>query len=289
MSERTAAKESARTPPPAADGARPGGADENVRAQIELHRTLAPRYAERYSFPFSRHYQRDWHREMIEALPAGATRVIDLCCGSGFLLGELRETYPSACGLDLSIDMLGVARQYVPGAPLIAANAERMPLRPGSFQAATCKGSLHHTRDHVGFLRYCREILEDGGTFVISEPCNDNPVLRGARGLMYRVSRHFDVGDEGFRTAQLRGLFEEAGFEVVEAKRYGVLGYALSGFPDHVRWMKHVPGNLWLTKAFVRIDRVLCSLPLLRSFAFQIIMVGRRRDGSGDGAAPRGA
>ena len=123
-------------------------AEENVRAQIDLHRTLAPRYAERYSFEFSRYYQRDWHSEMITALPKDATRVIDLCCGSGFLLGELRETYPSACGLDLSFDMLQVARQYVPGAPLITANAERMPIRAGAFQAATCKGSLHHTRDH---------------------------------------------------------------------------------------------------------------------------------------------
>lgn len=252
-------------------------ADANVRAQIELHRTLAPRYAERYSFPFSRYYQRDWHREMIEALPASATRVIDLCCGSGFLLGELRETYPSACGLDLSLDMLGVAHQYVPGAPLIAANAERMPLRVGAFEAATCKGSLHHTRDHVAFLRYCAEILEPGGTFVISEPCNDNPIVRGLRGLLYRFSKHFDTGDEGFRTEQLKELFRKADLEVVEAKRYGVFGYALSGFPDHVRWMKYVPGNLLLTKLMVRMDRVICAIPGLRAFAFQIIVVGRKR------------
>ena len=252
-------------------------AEENVRAQIELHRALAPRYVERYAYEYSRYYQRDWHQAMIEGLPEGATRVIDLCCGSGFLLNDLQDRYQSVCGLDLSMDMLHVARRFVPDARLLAGNAERMPIRPGSFQAATCKGSLHHTRDHVAFLRYCAAILEEGGTFVISEPCNDNRLLHWLRRLMYRRSKHFDTGDEGFRTQQLTELFTAAGFDVVEAKRYGVLGYTLSAFPDLVPWMRRVPGNLALTKAFVRIDRWICRLPLLRAFAFQIIMTGRKR------------
>lgn len=252
-------------------------AEENVRAQIELHRVLAPRYVERYAHDYSRYYQRDWHQAMIQSMPEGAARVIDLCCGSGFLLNDLQGRYPSVCGLDLSVEMLKVARRFVPDARLLAGNAERMPIRPGSFQAATCKGSLHHTRDHVGFLRYCAAILETGGIFVISEPCNDNRLLYGLRRLMYRRSKHFDTGDEGFRTQQLTELFLAAGFDVVEAKRYGVLGYTLSAFPDLVPWMKRVPGNLALTKALVHVDRWICKLPLLRAFAFQIIMVGRKR------------
>ena len=44
----------------------------NAQAQIELHRALAPRYAYRYSFEFSRLFQQDWHAEMISHVPPGA-------------------------------------------------------------------------------------------------------------------------------------------------------------------------------------------------------------------------
>ena len=63
----------------------------NAQAQIELHRTLAPRYAFRYSFEFSRLFQQDWHAEMISHVPEGAARILDLGCGTGFFLAELEE------------------------------------------------------------------------------------------------------------------------------------------------------------------------------------------------------
>ena len=40
-------------------------APTNQEAQIELHKKLAPRYAYRYGFEYSRLFQQDWHAEMI--------------------------------------------------------------------------------------------------------------------------------------------------------------------------------------------------------------------------------
>ena len=256
-------------------------AEENVRAQVELHRSLAPCYVERYGHDYSRYYQRDWHQAMVGSLPAHAERVIDLCCGSGFLIKDLQGRFAKVYGIDLSLDMLEVARRFVPDARLIAGSAECMPIRPDSFQAATCKGSLHHTRDHLGFLRDCAAILEPGGIFVISEPCNDNRLLHWLRRAMNRKSDHFDTEDEGFRTQQLTSLLEKAGLEVPATQAYGVIGYTLSAFPDLVPSMKYVPGNLLLTKLFVRIDRLICRLPLLRRLAFQVIVVGQKSEHAG--------
>jgi malonyl-CoA O-methyltransferase len=131
----------------------------NAQAQIELHKELAPRYAYRYSFEFSRLFQQDWHAEMISHVPRGAREILDLGCGTGFFLAELEARHPGSVGLDISHEMLKVSDQYVPGARLVTADAERLPFRPGAFDVVFCKGSLHHTRDHVGFLANCREAL----------------------------------------------------------------------------------------------------------------------------------
>jgi ubiquinone/menaquinone biosynthesis C-methylase UbiE len=249
----------------------------NAQAQIELHRTLAPRYAFRYSFEFSRLFQQDWHAEMISHVPKTAKHVLDLGCGTGFFLAELEEHHPGAVGLDISHDMLKVSDQYVPGARLVTGDAEKLPFKPGAFDAVFCKGSLHHTRDHVRFLANCAQALGKDGVLIMSEPCNDNPLIRWARAILYRRSPHFDEGDEGFTRKGIIGLCEKAGFEVRVAKKYGVFAYCLAGFPDHVGILRYIPGNAWITRAMIAFDRFLCAVPGLSIFGFHIVIVGRPR------------
>lgn len=250
-------------------------ATTNAQAQIELHRALAPRYAYRYSFEFSRRFQEDWHAEMISHVPAGATRILDLGCGTGFFLAELDALHPGAVGLDISHDMLKVSEQYVPGARLVTADAEKLPFKPGSFDVVFCKGSLHHVRDHVRFLANCKDALRAGGRLVMSEPCNDNPLIKLARAILYKKSPHFDEGDEGFTRKGIVGLCEKAGFEVVLVKRYGVFAYVFAGFPDHLGVLKYVPGNALLTRFFIRLDRVLCAIPGLALLGFHVVVVAQ--------------
>ncbi len=249
----------------------------NAQAQIELHKELAPRYAYRYGFKYSRLFQEDWHAEMISHVPAGASRILDLGCGTGFFLAELEAKHPGSVGLDISHEMLKVSDEYVPEARLITGDAEKLPFQPGCFDTVFCKGSLHHTRDHVGFLTNCREVLGQDGVLIMSEPCNDNPIIRFARALLYKKSAHFDEGDEGFSRKGIVGLCEAAGFEVTTVKKYGVLAYTFAGFPDHLGILGYIPGNALITRAFIAIDRVICKLPLLSLFGFHVVVVGRPR------------
>ncbi len=252
-------------------------ADTNAQAQIELHKTLAPRYAYRYSFRFSRLFQEDWHAEMISHVPRGAKRILDLGCGTGFFLAELEAKHPGSVGLDISHAMLKVSDQYVPGVRLITGDAEKLPFKPGCFDTVFCKGSLHHTRDHVGFLQNCCDVLDKDGVLIMSEPCNDNPIIRFARALLYRKSAHFDEGDEGFTRKGIIKLCEDGGFEVTKVKKYGVLAYTFAGFPDHLGILRYIPGNAWITKLFIGLDRVICALPGLSLLGFHIVIVGRPR------------
>lgn len=252
-------------------------ATTNAQAQIELHKELAPRYAYRYSFPFSRLFQEDWHGEMISHVPPGARRILDLGCGTGFFLAELEQKHPGSVGLDISHEMLKVSDQYVPGARLVTGDAERLPFVEGSFDVVFCKGSLHHTRDHVGFLTHCRKALGREGKLIMSEPCNDNPIIRLARAILYRRSPHFDVGDQGFTKKGIVGLCEQAGFEVERVKKYGILAYVFAGFPDHLGFLRFVPGNALLTRLFLAVDRVLCALPITSLLGFHVVVVARPR------------
>jgi SAM-dependent methyltransferase len=164
----------------------------------------------------------------------------------------------------------------VPGARLVTGDAEKLPFQDGAFDVVFCKGSLHHTRDHVGFLANCMRTLRSGGVLVMSEPCNDNPFIRLARWVLYKKSPHFDVGDQGFTRKGIVELCEKAGFQVATVKKYGFLAYVFAGFPDHLGIMKYIPGNAWITRAFLAIDRVVCAVPGLSLLGFHVVVVGRR-------------
>ena len=249
----------------------------NAQAQIELHRGLAPRYAYRYSLPFSRIFQEDWHLEMMSYMPRGARRVLDLGCGTGFFLAELERERPGAVGLDISHEMLKVSEQYVPGARVITADAETLPFADRSFDTIFCKGCLHHTRDHVGFLSNCRRAISQGGVLILSEPCNDNFLIRWARGLLYHFSPYFDPGDRGFKKEELKSLCEQAGFEIVGSRRYGVFAYLFGGFPDHLGALKYMPGSAAILRGMLRVDRFIVDRRFLRILAFQVVVAARPR------------
>jgi SAM-dependent methyltransferase len=249
--------------------------DANARAQIELHRKLAPRYAYRYGFAFSRLFQEDWHAEMIAHVPPGARELLDVGCGTGFFLAELAREHPRAIGLDVSHAMLQVSARYVPGARVVAGDAERLPFADRAFDAVFCKGSLHHLRDHAGFLAACRRLLRPNGVLILSEPCNDNPLIRLARAVLYKRSEHFDEGDRGFTRKGLLKLCAAAGFDVTTAEKYGVFAYVFAGFPDHLGVLRYVPGSALLTRVMLRLDRVLCAVPGLSLLGFHVVVVGR--------------
>ena len=72
-------------------------------------------------------------------------------------------------------------------------------------------------------------------------------------------------------------LCEQAGFEVTLAKKYGVFAYVFAGFPDHLGVLRYVPGNAWITRAMIRVDRGLCALPGLSLLGFHVLIVAKPR------------
>ncbi len=100
--------------------------------------------------------------------------VIDIGCGSGWLLREMYNYQLKPLGFDFSEKSLGESR-FIFGLdglpiPLIKGTAEVFPFKDESFGSATMIGVLEHIQDYKGCMREIYRVLKNGGRFFVSVP-----------------------------------------------------------------------------------------------------------------------
>jgi ubiquinone/menaquinone biosynthesis C-methylase UbiE len=117
---------------------------------------------------------------------AGArpARLLDIGCGTGSFLREVKRNHPrlAVTGLDLSAPYLGVARRRLAAwsrVELIEAAAEAMPFAAEEFDAVTCIYLFHELPPAIrrAVVAQIRRVLKPNGTliFVDSLQNGDEP------------------------------------------------------------------------------------------------------------------
>lgn len=105
---------------------------------------------------------------ILPTIPIRA-RILDLCCGTGQLAAELASRGYRPTGVDRSAGMLECARQRVPEAPLVRADARAFALKSVHDAALCLFDSLNHVldpRDLTRVFRSVRATLRAGSPFL---------------------------------------------------------------------------------------------------------------------------
>jgi len=97
-------------------------------------------------------------RQAIAALPPA--RTLDVACGTGFLTRSLRG---QITGLDQSDRMLAIARNRLPEANLVQADALPLPFEDGSFERLFTSHFYGHLEpvQRAGFLTEARRVASE--------------------------------------------------------------------------------------------------------------------------------
>lgn len=251
-----------------------------------LKSSSSPRAYDSFAYVYNQHWgptSLNWLRVLgllvIPRVSSGAL-ILDLCCGTGRLAGELTERGFDVVGLDGSREMLRYAKENAPGVALIEGDARCFGFRP-AFDAILCTfDSLNHILsvdelEHV--FRCVRASIRPGGLFLFDLNTEKGYRMHWSGKREVSTADHSLVTRASFDNKKQLGVFratvkrsvgstEEWLEEVVLYQRYHPMeqvlaGLAHTGFVDVETYGLEddalVPGNLdEAERAFF-----LCTIP----------------------------
>lgn len=154
-----------------------------------------------------------------------AERVLDAGCGTGGMLGRLRDR--KAVGIDFSRNAIGHARTRG-GLRLCAGSVCDLPFRSSSFDAVLALDVIYHeavTDDGVAIREFAR-VLRSGGALVIHAPAYD--WLAGSHDRETHGIRRYTV-------PRMRELVLDAGLQVRELTYRNLLAMPFAIFSRRLR------------------------------------------------------
>ncbi len=175
-----------------------------------------------------RHFTDFANMAVALALPAGA-KILDVGCGSGWLSEYFARLGYNVTGIDISDDLVSMARERVKNVPynldhetalrcrFLTHDIEVAPLPKESeakFDAIICYDSLHHLADERAVFRHLAAMLDVGGLLFILE--GQKPEGGSATEDELRdVMRQYGTLESPFSSDYLRELISANGFVVV--------------------------------------------------------------------------
>lgn len=126
---------------------------------------------------------RHWRKRAVRGLHG---KVLDVACGTGDMMVCLAEQGCTVTGVDISEEMLAIARQKTASANFQLStinyqlcNAEALPFPDATFDAVTCAFGVRNFVHLEQGLAEMLRVMKPGGKMVILELATpDNPIIK---------------------------------------------------------------------------------------------------------------
>lgn len=160
----------------------PVGADK-VKAVRAMFDAIAPRY-DLVNRIMTLRLDVAWRKRAVRSLGIGpAATVLDLAAGTGDLCRDLAAAGYRPVGVDLSLGMLRHART---SAPLVQADALRLPVATASVDGVVSGFALRNFVELGGVFDELARVMRPGGRLALLDVASPpNPVLRAGHGVYF--------------------------------------------------------------------------------------------------------
>lgn len=194
-------------------------------------------------------------------------RILDFCCGAGWLSKDLASHNYEVIGMDISCVLLKSARRVTPMVAFVVADGMNLPFKEGAFDVVISVAALHHV-DVRRSLREVRRVLKNPCTLMLMEPNTLNPLSAIGRKL-FPMETHTS-GEEPFTPNQLKAYLRLQGFRVKSVKCLFFFSFPLARV---LRLLSSFSIPDFLICIVDNVERILERLPILSSLNSTIVVL----------------
>jgi SAM-dependent methyltransferase len=168
-----------------------------------------------------------WRRrvQMLTCHIQGGMNVLELGCGTGLFTQELAKTGASILAIDISPDLLEVARRECPASNVEfeVQNAYALTCADAAFDSVVASSVLHHLEIDQALAEIYR-VLRPGGTIRFTEPNMLNPQIAIQKNVPAVKRRLGDSPDESaFIRWSLQRRLSRVGFHQIKVTPFDFL------------------------------------------------------------------
>lgn len=142
-----------------------------------------------------------------------AKRLLDIGCGTGYLLKAADQRGLGTYGLDISDEGVKIARKISPNSKIILGKGEDLKFPDNFFDYVTCVGSLEHFCDMEKGINEMLRVAKKGAIFCVVVP-NINFLfwkIRGTRGTGQQ-----DINENPLSLKQWKNIFLKRRLQILK-------------------------------------------------------------------------
>ncbi len=171
---------------------------------------------------------------MFELVPVdlNGKKLLDIGCGPGIHIKEYVERGAECIGIDLSNEMIKLAKNYCPQAKFESGNVYDLKFDNDSFDILTASFVIDHVRDLDKAVKEIKRVLKRGGLFIFSIPHPITYMFRDSeRGTFIPSNSYFDnktvyhnIAKTGFKFPGFPKILEEY-FHVFLKENFSLINF----------------------------------------------------------------
>lgn len=173
--------------------------------------------------------------------------MLDVGCGTGFLIKAAVARGMRACGIDISEESVRLARAVAPDGDIRLGSGERLPFEDGRFDHVFCLGALEHFIDMRQGLMEMIRVARPGARLCVVVPNSDYLYWKWSRA---KGTEQQDINERLLSMKEWSDFFAGCGLAVegIFQDRWWFLHRSrIFASTNPVRWAKTVASKLrWL-------------------------------------------
>lgn len=195
--------------------------------------------------------------------------LLDIGCGSGFLLSQLDGKLGQLVGIDMCAEAVWFGRRFT-RAEMAVANAERLPFGNSTFDNIISTDTFEHIPDDAGAMQEVKRVLRPQGSFIIYVPSEEGVLSKTKFVHLFHESQaNYLVDRRYYSVASLKKLVQDAGFKVDVVYYHNV--FIQEFFTQVLKWLASLGGKKYEHQADIDIFINSPSFPLYRWLFLPVI------------------